>query len=114
VTNATELPVSVERRRRLVKRCGDSGNGTAVWAGDGGRTFVDARIDLVAARRVAGAFRRVDRAEIVLNEAGSGDAVVDAVGHRLPVRRKIAVGAALGLARLGVPTVVETVMWEEV
>jgi hypothetical protein len=107
VSNATEQPISLERRRRLVTGCADAGDGTVLSTG-GGQILVDIGTDLVAARRIGGAFRRVDRVEIVLSECGSADAAVHAVGHRLPVCRRVSVAAALGLARLGIPTVVET------
>ena len=112
MSNTTELPISVERCRRFVKGCSDSGEGTVLWVGDGVGIFLAVRTDLAAARRVAGAFRRVDRVGIVLHDVGPGDAVVHAVGHRLPVHRRISMSAALGLARLGVPTVVETTAGE--
>jgi hypothetical protein len=76
--------------------------------GDGDEIELDIRTDVAAARRIGGAFRRVDRVEIILSDSGSADAAVHAVGHRLPVCRRVSVGAALGLARLGVPSVVET------
>lgn len=108
MSNTAERPISVENRRRIVTGCADAGDGTILATGDGDTVVVDTRTDLAAARRVRGAFRRVDRVELMLSGSDSGAATVHAVGHRLPVCRRISVGAALGLARLGVPTVVET------
>lgn len=110
MSNATERPISLARRRRLVIDCDDAGDGTVLSTGDGDRILVDTRTDLAAARRVVAVFRRVDRVELVLSDIGRTDASVYAVGHRLPVRRRVSVGAALGLARLGFPTVVDTTM----
>ncbi|MFN3219679.1 MAG: hypothetical protein ACE367_24605 [Acidimicrobiales bacterium] len=108
MSNTAERPISVEHRRRLVTGSVDAGDATVLSTGDGDRILVDSRTDLAAARRVRGSFRRVDRVELVFSDAGSASAAVHAVGHRLPVCRRVSVGAALGLARLGVPTVVET------
>lgn len=108
MSNTAELPIPMERQRRLVARCADATGGTVVATADGHEIHVAVRTDLAAARRVAGAFRRVDRVEIVVSGSGSVDAAVHAVGHRLPVRRMVSAGAALGLARLGVPALVET------
>lgn len=113
MSNTAERPVSVERRRRFVTGCHDTGDGAVLTTGEGDAIGVDSPSDLAAARRVRGAFRRVDRVELVVSDVGSADAVVHAVGHRLPVRRRVSVGAALGLARLGVPTLVETTIRRE-
>lgn len=107
MSNTAELPISFDRRRRLLKAVGESGDATSLWTGEGERIVVHVQVDLAAARRVSAAFRRIDRVELVLSGADPVEAAVYAVGHRLPVRRPVSVGAALGLARLGVPAVVE-------
>jgi hypothetical protein len=110
VSNTAERPISVENCRRLVTGCAAAGDGTILATGEGDMILVETRTDLAAARRVRAAFRRVDRVELVLSDAGPAAAAVHAVGHRLPVCRRISVGSALGLARLGVPMVVETTL----
>lgn len=108
MTDTKEWPTTLGRRRALVRACDESADGTVVRTGEGDRIAIDACVDDAAARRIRGAFRRIDRVEIHCGVPGAAGAVIHAVGHRLPVHRRIPVGVALGLARLGVPTVVDT------
>ena len=74
---------------------------------DGARqVVVAAGIDTTTARRLLGTVRRIDR---VIIEAGPSGTRARARGrrHRLPFTGPIPVAAALGLARLGVPTSVD-------
>jgi hypothetical protein len=81
-----------------------------VRAGDGGITLVDVpgRPDRAAAERVGAGLRRLvwQRIEVAGPEVRC---TVRGVRHRLPCERSVSLGAALGLAERGLPTVVHVV-----
>ncbi len=63
-------------------------------------------IDISAARRLRRTVKRVSLVTLTVDGDGSLSAIADGVGHRLPFHRRVRTATALGLARLGVPTLV--------
>ena len=55
-------------------------------------------VDLVAARRWAATFRRIDRVQF---SSSAPEALIHGVGHRLPVTRRVPRRVGLGLVELG-------------
>lgn len=79
-------------------------NSRLFGSGDGAAVEVTLPVvaDVAEARRWSATFRRIDRIEITVT-ARSFSAVIDGIGHRLPIKRRIPMTAALGLGELGVP-----------
>lgn len=58
--------------------------------------------DTVVAKQWLATFRHVHRVELLMT-ASSWSAVIDGIGHRLPIKRRLPVAAALGMGVLGIP-----------
>ena len=79
--------------------------GTRLTLGDGTRLQISALPDSPGGARAKACFRRIARAELIV-DAESVSARVRGVGHRRTEIVPVSVGTALALAIDGVPTVV--------
>ena len=80
---------------------------TGAWNERFVETIVPALPNIGAARRWMKTVKRVSRVEIFISRSGVS-AMAEGVGHRLPYRRRVPLGVALGLGELGIP-----VFWHE-
>jgi hypothetical protein len=108
-TATVEAPQTREApraHRQLVRSATRHGAATRLALGDGLVLQLDAGPDPAAADRVRARFRRLHRAELVIDD-GEILASVHGTGHRRAGAVPVAVEVVLALALEGCPTIVE-------